>query len=101
MKISNSAFSKIKETLSVNPGRLPRIVFKKGGCAGNMIVLVLEKPEASDEFISYDGLTFAVSPNAQPFLSNISIDLQPGLCDEIIVHISGSRTCRCGRSFKV
>ena len=101
MKISDGALSKIKNILELSPEKLPRIVLKKGGCAGNLLVLVLEKPEEMDKLIIHDGVTFAIEDNVKQFVNKIEIELKSDLGDEIVVRVADMQTCRCGKSFKM
>lgn len=101
MQISTEADAKIRKALENAPGKLPRLVLKKGGCAGNMLVLVLETPDNSDTFIEHNGIKFAIEMNALQFARNISIKLKTGLCEEIVVQNNDAQRCRCGKSFKI
>ena len=101
MKISAEAEAKIKKVLNDNPGKLPRLVLKKGGCAGNMLVLLLEAPDVSDSFVDIRGIKFALAENAMPFVDNVLIELKSGLCEEIAVKVADSLTCKCGKSFRL
>ena len=101
MKISQSALAKIKVTLQNNSEKLPRIVLRKGGCAGNMLVLLLSMPEKSDVLLDANGVTFAVAEDAVQFIDDMVIDLKTGLTEEITVRLASAHTCRCGKSFKI
>lgn len=101
MKISIKAEEKIKKAMEQNSGKIPRLVLQKGGCAGNMLVLLLDVPYVQDKLVEHNGIKFAIERNAVPFVDNISIELQSGLCDEIVVRNHNAQTCRCGKSFKI
>lgn len=101
MNISKEAEIKIKAILEKTPGKMPRLILKKGGCAGNMLVLVLETPSASDKFIEHNGIKFAIENEAAKFTGSIAIELKLGLCEEIIVKNNDAQTCRCGKSFRI
>lgn len=100
MNISLEAEEKIKKAIETSGEKSPRIVLKKGGGAGNMLVLTLEKPEESDEFVEINGIKFAVSGNALKFVDDISIEVKMGLGEEIIIRNNNAKTCRCGKSFR-
>lgn len=101
MEISEKVERKIKKALERNSGKLPRLVLKKGGCAGNMLVLLLEEPGANDKIVEHNGINFAIEKNAVPFADNVSIELKAGLCEEIVVRNNNAQTCICGKSFKI
>ncbi|MBQ9335433.1 MAG: hypothetical protein IJS10_02730 [Alphaproteobacteria bacterium] len=101
MKISQTAAAKIKATLQNNPEKLPRIVLKKGGCAGNTLVLLLATPEKNDTFLEIDCIRFAIAEDAMQFIDDIFIDLKTGLTEEITVQRTNAHTCRCGKSFRL
>ena len=101
MKISKEAESKIKLVIQNSPEKFPRIILKKGGCAGNILVLVLEKPDESDEIVEANGIKFAISPDVLKFIDDISIELKVGLGEEIVVRNTKAQTCRCGKSFRI
>ena len=101
MILSRQAEATIKKALEQNSGKIPRLVLKRGGCAGNMLVLLLEEPCSSDRIIECNGIKFAIEKNAIPFVENISIELKPGLSEEIVVRNNDAQTCRCGKSFKI
>ena len=101
MEISAKAEEQIKKALEQNSGKMPRLVLRKGGCAGNMLVLLLEKPHSSDKIIAHNGIDFAIEKDAIQFAENISIEIKPGLCEEIVVRNNNAQTCRCGKSFKI
>lgn len=101
MKISQEAELKIKSILQNNSAKFPRIVLKKGGCAGTMLVLLLEEPEDSDKFVEVNDVKFAVSEDSFKFIDDISIELKFGLGAEIIIKNNNAITCRCGKSFKI
>ncbi len=101
MEISAEVEEKIKKALEQHSGKMPRLVFKKGGCAGNMLVLLLEEPYTSDKIVEHNGMKFAIEKNAIPFADNVSIELKSGLCEEIVVRNNNAQTCKCGKSFKI
>ena len=101
MKVSAEAEVKIRRALRDNPGKLPRLVLRKGGCAGNILVLLLETPDASDSFVDINGIRFALAKNAVSFVDNVLIELKPGLCEEIAVKVADLSTCKCGKSFRL
>ncbi len=101
MKISEEAGLKIKSILQSNSGKFPRIVLKKGGCAGSMLILVLEEPKDSDELVEVNDIKFAISEDSLKFINDVSIELKCGLGAEIIIKNNNATTCKCGKSFKI
>ena len=101
IEISKEAAEKIKKAISDNYGKSPRIVLKSGGCAGNMLVLTLSVPEESDNFLDISGIKFAISKEANEHISDISISVKNNLGSEIIIKNNASKTCKCGKSFKI
>lgn len=100
MKISTEAEVKIKSVIQNKSVEFPRIVLRKGGCAGNILTLLLEEPVSTDEIIEQDGIKFAVSKDAYPFIQDISIELKKDLGEEIILRNEKAKTCRCRKSFR-
>ena len=100
MEISNEAEVKIRAAIQKDVSKFPRIVLKKGGCAGHMLVLLLELPADSDEFIESHGIKFAVAHDALEYVNDISIELRKGLGEEVLLRNINAPACRCGKSFK-
>lgn len=100
MKITPEAEIKIKSVIQNNPGKFPRIILKKGGCAGTILALVLENSDESDEIIESNGIKFAVSKDAKKFIEDISIELKTGIGEGIVLRNTNAQTCRCGKSFR-
>ena len=100
MKISNEAEAKIKSVIQNNPNKLPKIILKKGGCAGTMLALTLCVPSESDEIVESNGIKFVVSEDAMKFIDDISIEVKIGLGKELIIRNNKAQTCKCGKSFR-
>lgn len=101
MKVSPAAAVKIRSVLQGASNKSPRLVLRKGGCAGNMLVLLLEPPAADDEMITCEDIEFAVVKDCLAFCDDIVVDLKSDLGGEIIVRRERAQTCKCGKSFKL
>ncbi|GHT88411.1 hypothetical protein FACS1894113_0780 [Alphaproteobacteria bacterium] len=100
IKISDEAAKIINNCLANNPQKLPRILLKAGGCAGNILVLTLGFPAEDDVFEQVKNMKIAVSKDVVKFLDDVSIELKPGLGQEIIVVNNAAKyKCSCGKSF--
>lgn len=99
--ISEEAKQKILEVLKDKPNAVARIVLKKGGCAGNILSLILDEPNNTDVVIEVDDIKFVVSPEIQNYIQDVSIELKQSLGTEIIIRNNKAPTCRCGKSFKI
>jgi iron-sulfur cluster assembly accessory protein len=100
ISISKEAEAYIKSIISRNPGKTPKIILKKGGCAGQMLLLILDTLHEDDDFVEVKGLKIAVTYDAKPFVGNVEICLKNNLCSEVIIRNNEANTCRCGKSFK-
>lgn len=101
IKISKGAELKINDVLKNNPDKIARIILKKGGCAGNILALVLDIENPNDEFVEVNNLKFAISKEAKNYINDISIEVKNSLGTEIIIRNLSATTCKCGKSFKV
>lgn len=101
INISKEAQLKITEVLKNNPGKIAKIVLKKGGCAGNMLTLILDNQTPDDQFIEVDNLKFIISEEAKNYINDISIEVKNSLGTEIIIRNLNATTCKCGKSFKL
>jgi iron-sulfur cluster assembly accessory protein len=101
IEISYEAASQIRAALSKNgEGKVPRIVLKNGGCAGTMLVLVLENARETDSFEKSGDLIFAISNEAWQYVDDVSIYVKHGLGSEIVIKNNAVATCTCGKSFR-
>lgn len=101
IKISPEAKFKIKETLKNNPNKTAKIILTKGGCAGNMLSLILNNENPAEEVVEINGLKLAISNETKNYINNISIEIKNSLGTEIIIRNLNATTCRCGKSFKI
>lgn len=102
INITKEAHEKIKLTLSTTVDLFPRIIIKKAGCAGTMIVLTLSEKETSDILQEVEGITFLISKDAIPFIEDITIYKQDGLTSEILIkNNKAKKSCKCGKSFSL
>ena len=100
INVSDEARDKIKNVLADKPGVLTRIVLKKSGCAGMMLILTVGSQEPEDSIVEASGISFAISQDALPFSNGISIYIQNGLGGEVVVRNNlASKKCKCGKSF--
>jgi iron-sulfur cluster assembly accessory protein len=101
IEVSDEAIAKILTALAANNGKVPRIIVRKGGCAGTMLALVLEPARETDERITSNGIAFAVSHEAREYVADIYIHVKYGLGSEIIIRNNAAAvTCNCGKSFR-
>ena len=101
INITEEALSKIKSVLNNNHNKTPRIILKKGGCAGNMLVLTLDVIHDEDTIVESNGIKFAVDKLAQPHVDSITIYTNSILGTNILIKNNKSPSCRCGKSFKI
>jgi Fe-S cluster assembly iron-binding protein IscA len=101
IEISKEAELKIKNSMSIASGKVPRISLKQGGCAGNMLILLLEVPSNTDIFKESSGIKFTISKEAEQFVDDIYIYVTNSLGSEILIKNREAKTCRCGKSFKI
>ena len=100
ISISKEAEQLIIAALKNNQGKFPRIVLKKGGCAGHMLCLVLEERQPDDTQVDVNGISFIVSRETLEYVGDISIELKNSLGNEIIIRNLQKQTCKCGKSFR-
>lgn len=101
INITNDALLKIKSVLHSNTNKFPRIILKKGGCAGNMLVLTLDYIHDTDIIIESNNIKFAIDTLAKPHVSDITIYTNSILGVNILIKNNKSPSCRCGKSFKI
>lgn len=101
VKISKEAELKIKEVLKYNPNKIAKIILKKGGCAGNILSLVLDNENPTEDFVEINDLKLAISKDAKNYINDISIEIKNSLGIEIIIRNLNATTCKCGKSFKI
>ncbi len=104
INIDENALNLIRQTISKNNNQdvYPRIYMRKGGCAGNMLVLSMQEKQNTDEVFDINDIEFVVSNEVLSNTNDISIILQQGLGAQIIVkNNSASSKCKCGKSFRI
>ncbi|MBR1944211.1 MAG: iron-sulfur cluster assembly accessory protein [Alphaproteobacteria bacterium] len=101
INITDDALNKIKSVLNNNPDKFPRIVLKKGGCAGNMLVLTLDYIHDNDTMVESNHIKFAVDTLAKPHINDITIYTNSILGTNILIKNNKSPSCRCGKSFRI
>ena len=98
--ITHDALQKIQYAIAKNPNKLPKISWRKGGCAGNILFLELATRAPNDALIEISGISFLVHSEAKPFVENIMIYTAPGIGDAILIkNQSLAKKCKCGKSF--
>ena len=100
INITENALDKVKLVLGSNTGKFPRIVIKKGGCAGTMLVLTLDFMHDNDIIIESNGVKFAVAEEAKCYIEDITIYTKSTLGTSIMIKNNIRQSCRCGKSFK-
>ena len=96
MKVSPAAAVKIRSVLQGASNKSPRVVLRKGGCAGNMLVLLLEPPATDDEMITCEGIEFAVVKDCLAFCDDIVVDADAPEAAAVAAHDLHIRYCLRG-----
>ncbi len=86
--------------LSNSTGKVARIDLKRGGCLGTMLILNMGVLNEDDTVITTEGINFAVSKEARPYVDDIEIVLKSDLGNELIIKNNRAPKCNCGKSFK-
>ncbi len=78
-----------------------RLGVKGGGCAGFSYVLEFGKAAENDLLFPYEGITVAVEPLHEMYLSGTEIDFEGGLGNRGFTYRNpnAEKTCGCGSSF--
>lgn len=101
INITEDALNKIKSALNNNTNKTPRIILKKGGCAGTMLLLTLDYIHDSDTIIESNNIKFAIETYAKPHIENITIYTNNSILGSTIMIKNNLRpSCRCGKSFR-
>ena len=101
INITDDALIKIKSVLKNNTNKFPRIILKKGGCAGNMLALTLDYIHDSDTILESNNIKFAIDSLAKPHINDITIYTNSILGTNILIKKNKSPLCRCGKSFRI
>lgn len=101
INITDDALVKIKSVLHNQTTKFPRIILRKGGCAGNMLVLTLDYIHDSDTIIESNNIKFAIDALAKPHIDDITIYTNSILGTNILIKNNKNPSCRCGKSFKI
>lgn len=100
--ITEDALNKIKISLNNNANKTPRIILKKGGCAGTMLVLTLDYIHDNDTIIESNNIKFAIETSAKPYIDDITIYTNNSILGANIMIKNNLRpSCRCGKSFRI
>ena len=100
INITEEALIKIKSVLNSNPNKIPRIVLKKGGCAGSMLVLILDDINNTDTIVESNNIKFYIEESAKPYTEDITIYTNSILGTNIMIKNNIRPSCRCGKSFR-
>ncbi len=100
INITEDALNKITTVLANNPNKIPRIVLTKGGCAGSMLVLILDSVRDTDTIIEANNIKFYIEESAKQYIDDITIYTNSILGTNIMIKNNSRPSCRCGKSFK-
>lgn len=103
---TDACVAKVKELLAEeeNPNMPLRVFVQGGGCQGFQYGFQFEeKPEADDQIIERDGVTFLVDSLSMQYLVGAEIDFKDDLegSQFVIRNPNAVTSCSCGSSFSV
>lgn len=103
--VTKRAASRIKEILSVEPGKQAlRISVNGGGCSGFQYGFELEDMRNDDDLvIERDGATVLIDSTSLVYLSGSQIDFVDDLIGQSfkITNPNATSSCGCGTSFSI
>ena len=105
INVTDRAVDHLRALLAEQPGATGkglRVQVAKGGCSGMQYEMSLDQPQAGDEVVQREEVSFFVDPESAQFLRDSTLDFEDGLSGAgfRIVNPNAARTCGCGTSFE-
>ena len=105
INVTDRAVDHLRALLAEQPaatGKGLRVQVAKGGCSGMQYEMSLGQPQAGDEVVQREEVSFFIDPESAQFLRDSTLDFEDGLSGAgfRIVNPNAARTCGCGTSFE-
>ena len=105
INVTDRAVDHLRTLLAEQPaatGKGLRVQVAKGGCSGMQYEMSLDQPQAGDEVVQREEVSFFIDPESAQFLRDSTLDFEDGLSGAgfRIVNPNAARTCGCGTSFE-
>jgi len=104
IKITSSAFNKVKSLMSEEQTNGLRVFIQGGGCSGFSYGFDFAKEIADDDIvISKDGVQVVIDPMSMMYLEGATVDYQVEMMSEqfVIENPNAKTSCGCGQSFSI